>query len=101
MTKPGYKKYRVHKTNIMDDDGNKVRHGEEVELSPRLARHYGNLGFLLPVFDDDLQYEEEESDDPTPTDSVGNPKTEFARSRRPAAVKNPTEVLTSPVTQQV
>jgi hypothetical protein len=55
--------YVVHKTNILDDAGKKIRHGETVDLSPALARHYNKLGFLRPYI------EEPEDADETTTPS--------------------------------
>lgn len=73
-------KYRVFKTNIKDDDGNKVLADEVVELSPKLARHYNKLGFLRPYIEDD------EDDDAEPTGSAREPvKPTRPRIHRPAA----------------
>ncbi len=65
--KEGRTKYRVHKTNLKDDDGNKVLAGEIVELGPKLAKHYNKLGFLRPVIDD--EDEDDEPEAPTPARS--------------------------------
>lgn len=45
---PARVKYVVHAANIKDDDGEKYQHGEVVELGPKLARHYNQLGYLRP-----------------------------------------------------
>lgn len=53
-------KYRVFKANIVDDDGVKKFHGEEVELTAATARRYNKLGFLKPFIEDD---DEDEADE--------------------------------------
>jgi hypothetical protein len=78
MTEETRKKYVVFKANIMDDEGNKRKHGDVVELTPETARHYNKRGFLRPYF------EEEDETDGEP-DPVGDKTPELARSRRPAA----------------
>lgn len=67
METEGRTKFKVFKTNIMDDDGNKVLAGETVSLGPKLAKHYNKLGFLRPYFED------EEDDDAEPSGSVREP----------------------------
>jgi len=71
------KKFIVHKANIKDEKGNKRRHEEVVELGPKLARHYGKLGFLRPYFEEGEQ-NDDESDEP----DVGKPSPEPVRARR-------------------
>lgn len=62
------KKYVVFKANIMDDDGNVVKHDQVVELTAKTAKHYNSLGFLRPYMEEDVaedgELETPEDDDP-------------------------------------
>lgn len=89
-------KYVVHLANIMDDDGNKVCHGETVELSMETAKHYNKLGFLRPYFGDEKPNDDDEDEEGGDDNSVGRAAPKLVRSRRGAPESGSTPVPPSP-----